>query len=241
MQKRTHALILKRLAYGDSDWIVTMFSRDVGRMGGIAKFARSSRRRFGGALETGTLVDMKYVERNGAELVRIDQADVLRPINGVLKSLARISAMTRALELALTFLQERQPSPEKFDMLEGYLSRLNLRDPGVWDILSFEFRWISHCGFMPKLSGCAHCERDLSEGGRFAFDFDQGGLLCEACSKMSRGKLFLTRGALDGFSKLSNGTSDGDENEAAAAGHILGRYVEHILGRPMKSHILFGM
>lgn len=237
MQQRTHAIVLKKVAYGDSDWIVTLFSRDLGRLGGFAKSARVSKRRFGGALEPGTLVELKYVEKRGAELVRMEDAAVLRPVTGVMKSIEKINAMSRALELSLGFLQERQAAPEKFDVLNDYIAWLNQNDPRAWDTLVFEFRWLSLCGFRPSFSGCAVCGRAVDGGGRWSFDLDHGGVLCASCLGMGRARIDLTGKTLKGLRNLSDGACGEDAECAAAAGRVLGRYVGHILGRPMKCGI----
>ncbi|MBT3181882.1 MAG: DNA repair protein RecO [Deltaproteobacteria bacterium] len=234
MQKSSKSLILKRVAYGDADWIVTFFSREFGRMSGMAKFARSSKRRFGGALEPGTLVDLQFVGRNGSPLVRLDEAVALRSTNGILKSLDRINAMARALELSISFLQEHQPTPEKFDLLDRYLTWLNEHDPSVRETSAFEFKWLTRSGFMPGLERCMRCDKDVSRGANWVFDLDNGSLLCNACSSSSIAKLHVTNGALEGLYKISSGNFDVSSEKAMAAERILHRYTEYVLGKPLK-------
>ena len=77
MKRTGHAIIMRRIAYGDADWIVTFFDRECGRASGIARSARSSVKRFGGALEPGTLSEIAYTVRHGSELARLDEARVL--------------------------------------------------------------------------------------------------------------------------------------------------------------------
>jgi DNA repair protein RecO (recombination protein O) len=78
MLYRTEALILRTYPLGESDRIVVFLSRDRGKKRGVAKNARQSRRRFGGALEPMTHGRVGYVEREGRDLVFVDYVEPLR-------------------------------------------------------------------------------------------------------------------------------------------------------------------
>jgi len=235
MQKKAQAIILRRVAYGDADWIVTFFTRHKGRMSGMARSARSSKRRFAGALEPGILVDIRYSERRGADLVRISEAVALRSVHGAMKSLERINGMTLALELALNFLQEHQPAPDKFDMLNAFLEGLSRNDPTIWDILAYEYRWLSHCGFRPNLEHCSHCEDTPADGKRWMFDFDQRGLICDSCAKLGGARYVLPNTVVGTLTNLSDGVIGECERKAHAGERILRKYIDHVLGRRLKS------
>ena len=80
----TDALILRTYKLGESDRIVVFLTRDRGKKRGVAKNARQSRRRFGGALEPLTYGRVGYVERERRELVRLDYVEQLRsPLSAV--------------------------------------------------------------------------------------------------------------------------------------------------------------
>ena len=80
----TDALILRTYKLGESDRIVVFLTRDRGKKRGVAKNARQSRRRFGGALEPMTCGRVGYVERERRELVRLDYVEPLRsPLSAV--------------------------------------------------------------------------------------------------------------------------------------------------------------
>jgi DNA repair protein RecO (recombination protein O) len=74
----TDALILRTYKLGESDRIVVFLTRDRGKRRGVAKNARQSRRRFGGALEPLTYGRVGYVERERRDLVRLDYVEQLR-------------------------------------------------------------------------------------------------------------------------------------------------------------------
>ena len=80
----TDALILRTYKLGESDRIVVFLTRDRGKKRGVAKNARQSRRRFGGALEPLTFGRVAYMERERRELVSLHYVEVLRsPLSAV--------------------------------------------------------------------------------------------------------------------------------------------------------------
>ena len=74
----TDALILRTYKLGESDRIVVFLTRDRGKKRGVAKNARQSRRRFGGALEPLTCGRISYVERERRDLVRLEYVEPQR-------------------------------------------------------------------------------------------------------------------------------------------------------------------
>jgi DNA repair protein RecO len=74
----TDALILRTYKLGESDRIVVFLTRDRGKKRGVAKNARQSRRRFGGALEPMTVGRVGYVERERRDLVRLEYVEASR-------------------------------------------------------------------------------------------------------------------------------------------------------------------
>jgi len=241
MQKTTSAIVLRKIPFGDFDFIVTLFSREYGRISGVAKFARKSKKRFAGALEIGTLVNVAYSEGANSNLLRLIEAIVVRPANGVMKSLKRLHALSAALEMALGFLQERQAAPEKFDLLSEFLFTLSERDPETWDLLAFKWAWVSHSGFKPVMMGCAVCGKGRDGDGDWSFDLENGGLVCDGCAKKSLTSIYLSKYALRGFSELQSGSLFCDDETADDAEKILNRYITHILGKPLKSEMMIGI
>jgi DNA repair protein RecO (recombination protein O) len=74
----SEALILRTYKLGESDRIVVFLTRDRGKKRGVAKNARQSRRRFGGALEPMTCGRVGYMERERRDLVRLDYVEPIR-------------------------------------------------------------------------------------------------------------------------------------------------------------------
>lgn len=236
MGKAARAIVLRRIAYGEADWIVTFLDREHGRMSGIARSARSSIKRFGGALEPGTQVELS-IARRGAGLVRIEEARVVAGTLGAMKSLERIAALARALELALAFLQEHQPAPEKFDLLAERIAAIAAPgpEPAIADGVLFELEWLRRSGFGPQLAGCASCDATGARAKNWQFDFDRGGVLCSSCARGVGRRVRLAGETLAGLAAFDAGCRPEGEGAVAAAGAVVARYIDHVLGRPLKA------
>ena len=75
--KQSEAIVLRTYPLHEADLLVTLFTRAEGKLKGVARAAKKSKRRFGGALEPLTLVRLYYDDREGKELARLDSCDIL--------------------------------------------------------------------------------------------------------------------------------------------------------------------
>lgn len=242
MRVQSQSIVLKRVAYGDSDLIVTFFSREFGRLTGIAKSARSSMRRFGGALEIGSIIDVIFSEKSGAELVRLEEARLTSSNHGITRSLEKIGALARAVDIALAFLQERHPAPEKFDLLRAYIVGLSnselptpnsqLRTPNHEEI-KFMLEWLKLAGFEMHLKSCVSCGREISGKG-LALDPVQGGVVCVVCSRSGNRNAIHNTTGVAGLLNIMIG-SEISQTEQIEALSLIESYVHNVIGKPLRT------
>ncbi|MEO6924995.1 MAG: DNA repair protein RecO, partial [Bryocella sp.] len=98
------AIVLRTWPFHEADLLVSLFTREQGKVRGVARHAMKSRRRFGGALEPGTYVRAHYTEIPKQELVRLEQFEVLwSPMSAPVSALrlAGLQLVTEVLEEAL--------------------------------------------------------------------------------------------------------------------------------------------
>jgi DNA repair protein RecO (recombination protein O) len=232
------ALVLRAVDYGESDRVVTLLSRERGKLTAFARGARASRRRFGGALEPFTLVAAELRERAGSDLLGLDSVTPLRAHGGIRGELARIACAGYAAELARELVRDHEPHEELFDLLLAALGALD-RGPARPALLrAFELGALRAAGLAPRLDACARCGGPLPAAGGARFDPGHGGALCEGCAPLAApGAPSLTAGALAALGRLADGGLAAADAEplAPAAGRelreALTRFVEHHLGR----------
>src|SRR3990172_5979436 len=93
-------VVLRTIDYGEADRIVALLTRERGKVSVFARGARSSRRRFGGALEPFTLLRLEARERRGGDLLALDSVAVERGFGAIRTDLARIACASYACELS---------------------------------------------------------------------------------------------------------------------------------------------
>ena len=108
------AVVLRTWPVNEADLIVSFFTRDYGRLKGIAKSALKSRKRFGGALEPMTLARAWFAERPRQELVRLDQLEILRSPLAEPIDAARLAALSFYAEVLDESLPEHDPQDAVF-------------------------------------------------------------------------------------------------------------------------------
>ena len=225
----TRAIILKRVAYGEADWIVTFFSRDHGRMSGMAKAARKSIKRFGSGLEPGAIAQVTFTSHPRSDLVRLEESSVVVSTTKIMGSLERIEAMSKAVRLALSFLRDHHSAVDKFDLLENYLTLVGQTDPQAAMRYSFELKWLKYAGYEPMLASCVSC--GCAEEGDAGFSFHGGGMVCRDCGQAQQSAYPLPRQMREAIanlltSPLEVATATDSESSIAA---LLERYTAYIL------------
>src|SRR5262245_38091169 len=108
------AIVLRAVDYGESDRVITLLSRERGKVSAFARGARASRRRFGGALEPFTLVRAEVRSRSGSDLLGLDSVSALRAFGGIRGDLARIACAGYAAELARELVRDHEPHDDLF-------------------------------------------------------------------------------------------------------------------------------
>lgn len=171
------ALILRTWPVHEADLIVSFFTREQGRLTGIAKSGAKSRKRFGGALEPMTHVIATYAERPRQELVRLDSCEVLASPLADPVDYARAAALAFFAEILEETLQERDPQDAVFRLTLAVLEQT--RAGRVWMPVTYFGLWMVRLmGWMPDVARCTSCGRAFA-GGAAYFEADVDGLFCE--------------------------------------------------------------
>jgi len=226
------ALVLGTLDYGDADRLVTLLTRARGKLTAFAAGARKSRRRFAGALEPGTVLRARLVERHGST-VRLDAVEVVNAFPHIREELPRIARALYALELCRELLRDDEPAPELFSLTVDWLQRLDAGEAGPTSVLAFELQALALAGLMPRFDACALCGGPPGEAPRF--DVDHGGAVCAGCAGRSTGPR-IDPAVLGGLRAIQGGARQPlpPEFRAEARG-LLARFIEAQLGRRLKS------
>jgi len=177
----SEAVVLRTWPVHEADLIVSFFTRDYGRMRGVAKAALKSRRRFGGALEPMTLARAWFAEKPRQELVRLDQLEIVRsPLSGPVDP-ARMAVLSFYAEVIDEALPERDPQDAVFRLLVSVLeqttaARSETEQP--WMALTYFSLWMTRLmGLLPDIGRCIVCGEAL-QAAEVSFSSYTDGLFC---------------------------------------------------------------
>jgi DNA repair protein RecO (recombination protein O) len=174
----SEAIVLRTWPVQESDLLVSFFTRDYGKLKGVAKAALKSRKRFGGALEPTTLARAWFVERPRQELVRLDQLEIVRsplsaPVDPV--RMAALSLIAEALDEALP---EHDPQQAVFRLAVAVLEQTTVQQS--WMPLTYFCLWITRLmGILPDIAHCTACGEALI-ADETSFNAHADGLFCAA-------------------------------------------------------------
>ena len=176
---RDEAIVLRTQKLGEADRIITLLTRESGRVRAVAKGVRRTSSRFGSRLEPFTHVDLQLAE--GRSLDVVTQAVTLDPFASRMGSdYERYTAGTVMLETAERLVvEDKEPALQQFLLLVGALRAVcdTGRSPSaVLD--SFLLRSLAVAGWAPSFDGCARCGL---EGRHRSFSPSAGGMLCSTC------------------------------------------------------------
>ena len=177
----TPAVVVRTRAFGESDKIVTFLTRDLGKIAGIAKGARRSKRRFVNVLEPFTHVDVTLRLRDGRDLAFVN-ACVLRdaPIS-LARDLVKFAYASYVLELTDRMVREREAGPETYELVRDAIALLEHGDPESGVLRAFELHLLRLTGYEPELDRCRRCSTAAGTGTTMYVHPARGGVLCASC------------------------------------------------------------
>jgi DNA repair protein RecO (recombination protein O) len=153
--RTTEAIVLKTRPFRNSSLIVTAYTRDFGKIQGLAKGIklRCDRKdtRHHCYLEPLTLDKIVYYEKSRSGLHLLTQSDLLNQFEQIRNSLAKLAAASFMLELVDKGTQLEDVNRGIFELLTGSLGRLCKSTGGLKEILLFfQTQFLRLSGFMPK-------------------------------------------------------------------------------------------
>ena len=219
---KTRALLVRRVPYGESDLIVTLFTEQAGAVGATARGARRTRRRFVG-LEPMHLQRVELLLTPGKELATLVEVQLERPRLGLTTALARMEAAGQALRWLRQLAPPRTAEPQLWVEINALLDALDqVSDELHLDALvgAAGLRMIEAAGWGLDLSRCVRCERPCPEQAPVLIDVTAGGVVCRRCGG---GPLLLSARERRGLLRALDGDESGlrQTEDAAAAQRLV--------------------
>ncbi|HBI14284.1 MAG TPA: DNA repair protein RecO [Desulfobulbaceae bacterium] len=233
---RTRGIILHVSDHGEADKIITLYSPDLGRVTGIAKGAKRSKKRFVNKLEEFSLLQIIYRPARGDGLFILSEADLENAYLSIRTHYDRYVVAMYAGELALRFTREHDPDPEIFSLLAWTMQELTEERDPLAVAAFFHLRLLGAAGYEPQLARCGLCNAPVENGRDFALHVGRGTLVCARCLNEQREAVlpfsmqtlkFLQHAQHADLKNLTRLRLS--RNNALEALRILHRYTQHLL------------
>jgi DNA repair protein RecO (recombination protein O) len=181
-EESTAAIVLRARDYSEADRIVTLLTRDFGKLGGIAKGAKASRRRFERKLEPFTQVTLYFRRRPHGQLVFITRAERSEDAPAELDELGKIALGSYMLELTDALTTEEAEAVAAYHVLASALAVLARRGAAMALRQAFELKMLNATGFGLEFGHCRVCGIAAEQGGGAVYFVpSRGGIVCGRC------------------------------------------------------------
>jgi DNA repair protein RecO (recombination protein O) len=236
---RVEAVVLRHADWGEADRLLTLYTRERGKVRAIAKGARKIRSRKAGHLEPFTHVTLQLAR--GHDLLIVTQAETVNAFLPIHEDLVRTSQAAYIVELLDRFTYEDDSENFGiFRLLTEALVRLEKEIDPWLAIRFYEIRLLDLLGYRPHWFECARCGREIKAEDQY-FSAAQGGVLCPPCGVGPSGARNLSMEALKylrhfqrsdyvGVQRARPGPEVQGEVEA-----LLQHYVTYLLERALNS------
>ena len=217
----SNAILLRRIEYGDYDYIITFLSETSGKISVIAKNAKKSVRRFQGSLDlfSAMNIQVSFPKKKKDALPVLVNVDLVDPFEIIRTDVEKVGYASYWAEIINFYLEEQKPQSKLYELFLFSLDMLNsgLISKKVINLL-FQIRFMSITGFNPDLKKCGICKTSIDETGtsnkKVIFDIQNGSLICEKCSKKAAvNSIKISKGTLKQLAWIN-------ENEISKAGRI---------------------
>jgi DNA repair protein RecO (recombination protein O) len=179
MLYKTEGIVLKSMEYKEADKIVTIYTKNYGKITAIAKGVRKTKSKLGSSLEIFTYsVFLLYKGRN---IDIVSQVEILESFFSASKEVIKFAFAANCVEVVNKLTEEREINIGLFDLLKEILHYLKeSNDP---KLLSLSFKWqtMSVLGYRPSLNHCCRCNKSAKDQKEMYFNIQEGGLVCNHC------------------------------------------------------------
>jgi DNA repair protein RecO (recombination protein O) len=245
--EKATAIVLRTVEFSETSLVVTLFTREFGKVGALAKGARRLKGPFESALDLLALCRIVFLRKSSDALDLLTEAKLLRRFRPAGRDLSSLYAGYYVIELLGALTDDYDPHPELFDLADETLEALTAGEPVPRRMIRFELGALRLLGHRPSLDACVECGRPVAASGRIAFGLIDGGVLCNECRAGRSQVAMVSAGVLRTMVQLADPDRqvwqriDLDPRTLGELRGLLNRYLTHLLGRKPRMHKYLGL
>jgi DNA repair protein RecO (recombination protein O) len=244
--EKTDAIVIRLVDFSESSAVVTLFTRDFGKVSGLAKGARRPKSAFESALDLLAVVRIVFIRKSSDALDLLTEAKLVRRFRAASRDLSRLYAGYYVAELLSDLTDHGDPHPELFDAADAALVALDGDGEAPAVIARFELELLKWIGHAPELTACVECGAEIAAAGRVSFGYLAGGLLCSSCRagkrqvESVRAEVIVTLRRLASESGPWSETRI-DRREQGELRGVMNQYMSNLLGRRPRMFAYLGI
>ena len=241
MLKKDLAICIRAVDYSETSQILTLFTREAGKLSAIAKGSKRAKSAFDGPVELFANGQIVYAGSGRQKLATLTELQQQIPFSFLTRNLFALHCASLAAELVNSMTDDCDPHPELFDALIEFLENTDHVQNDSRDMLAllilFQLTLLKEAGLMPILSHCANCRTRYAEHGtqhQFYFSSSANGLICRDCESAFPDKIKLAASTIKALADGNNFTC-ADEKILRQLEKILIAHFSELLHRTPKT------
>jgi DNA repair protein RecO (recombination protein O) len=240
------ALVLRTVDFSETSLIVTLYTRQFGKIEALAKGGRRLKGPFELSLDILARNSINFIQKRGDVLDLLTESKLMRRFRNHSGNLAGTLGGYYVAELVNSFTAVHDPMPTLYDLTVKVLNQLEGGTHVMRTLTRFEGRLLQLLGHFPSLHNCVECGSVISRepNVRIVFGMQDGGVLCPACLPGHRQTLAVTAETLDTWEALVNPLDRSEEwkhlsmspQTLGAIRRLANQYLCSLLGREPRLH-----
>jgi DNA repair protein RecO (recombination protein O) len=190
---KSPALIIKSMNWRDSSRILSLFTREFGRLDVIAKGVNRSTSQSAGILEPLNLIEAVIYFSEKRELQLLGKADLETAFVGIRGDLEKMKYGLGILEILYVFFRDHNPATEFYNFVVYLLAELEKGIAAKIIFWYFMLKLTSYLGFKPEFKHCHICNEEI-KNGQVYFSFESGSVICLRCGDSGTSRINLSSG-----------------------------------------------
>lgn len=199
--EKAAGLVIKSINYGENDKIITLFTKESGKITAIAKGARNTKSIYVGVTQLFSYCNFVYY--TGRSFAYLNQAEMIESFHKLRNDLDKLSKAAYMAEVINQAYEEYESDESALRLILNLLYFMNeglvAKDEII--LLTFQVKLLGYLGFAPDLRCCQKCSK---EAEYFWFSWELGGLTCDECAKENKNAIKCSKEQVEFLLKLQN-------------------------------------
>ncbi len=241
--EKTDAIVIRLVDFSETSCVVTLFSRDYGKIAALAKGARRPKGPFDSALDLLTVCRIVFLHKSSDALDLLTEAKMVRRFRSASRSLPHLYAAYYIAELLAALTDDADPHEELFDAALAAITALDELADVEATVVRFELETLRILGHLPSVDLCTGCGMEIVGEGRVAFGLLTGGVLCGLCRRGLSQVLGVSQEVLQAIRETTGSdqvTPPLDDRVRGELRGVMNHYFSHLMGRRPRMQSFLG-